>query len=60
VFHNGYGQVRSIINKSRNVILGHLWELFLEDALQARQDDEAVVRSVIVDDSELDITSALF
>lgn len=52
--------MRSVIDKSRNIILGHFRKLFLEDTLQARQDDEAVVRSIIIHDSELDITSALF
>jgi hypothetical protein len=51
--------MRSIVNQSRNIVLGHFRKLFLEDALEARQDDKAVVGSVIVHNAKLDITSAL-
>lgn len=52
--------MRSVINEAGDVVLGHFWELLLEDAFQAGQDDEALVRPIVADHAELDITPALF
>lgn len=59
VFHNSYTQVRSVVDETSNVVLGHLGQLLLEDTLQARQDDCAFPPAVIVDDSELNLAIAL-
>lgn len=37
---DGNGQMGSIVDESRDVVLGHFGELFLEDALEAGEDDE--------------------
>jgi hypothetical protein len=57
---DGDGQMSSVVNKSRDVILGHFWELFLEDTFEAGQDDERFALVVVVDYSEFDFTIALF
>lgn len=57
---NSHGKMRSVIYKSRNVVLGHLRKLLLEDAFQARQNDKAVARTIIVYNAKLDFTSAFF
>ena len=49
-----------IINQSGDVVLGHLGQLLLEDALEASEDHEVFSRAIIVDDTKFDITSALF
>lgn len=59
MFDNSYRQVRSIVDKPRNIILGHFRKLFLEDAFQAREDDKAVVRPIIIHHAKLNISSAL-
>lgn len=51
--------MRSIVDQPRNIILGHFRKLFLEDALQAREDDKAVVRPIIIHHAKLNISSAL-
>lgn len=60
MLHDGDGQVGSIVYKSRNVILRHLRQLFLEDTLQPSENNEAVVGAIIVDYSELDIATTFF
>ena len=52
--------MRPIVHKPGYVILGHFGELFLEDTFQTSQNDEAVARIIIVDDSEFDFSIALF
>ena len=60
LFHNGYAQMRPVIDQSRDIVLGHLRQLLLEDALQARQDDCALPPPVVVDHAELDVAISLF
>jgi len=43
----------SVVYKSRNVILRHLRQLFLENTFQASQNDERLALVVVVDDTEL-------
>jgi len=50
----------AIVDESGYVILGHLWELFLEDALQASQNDQAFTLVIVVDDSEFDLAISFF
>lgn len=57
---DGDGQVGTVVDKARDVILGHLGELFLEDALQAGEDDEGLAIVVVVYYTELDFAGALF
>jgi hypothetical protein len=49
-----------VVNQSRNVVFRHLWQLFLEDAFEASQDNKAFPIPIIIDNSELDITRSLF
>lgn len=56
---DGDRQVSSIVNKSRNIILRHLGELFLKDAFEAGQNDERLALVVVVDYSEFDLAIAL-
>ena len=49
----------SVVYKAGDVVLGHFWELLLEDTFQAGEDDGALPLSVIVDDAELDLASSL-
>jgi hypothetical protein len=49
-----------IVNKARNVILGHFGKLLLENAFQAGEDNEAIMGAIVVDNSEFDITAAFF
>jgi hypothetical protein len=51
--------MRPIVDQPSDVILGHLGQLFLEDALEAGQDDCALPAAVVVDDAELDLAIAL-
>lgn len=60
MLHNCNRQVRTVVYQSCNIVLRHLGKLFLEDALEARQDNKTVVRSIVVDHAELNIASALF
>ena len=57
---NGDGQMSAIVNKSGNVILRHLWELFLKDALETGENYEGFALVVVVDYSEFDLAIALF
>lgn len=60
VFHNRNRKMRPIIDQSRNIILRHLGQLFLENALQPGEDNKAIPVPIIIDHSELDISSTLF
>jgi hypothetical protein len=60
MLHNGNRQMRSIIHESSDIVLWHFGQLFLEDTFQAREDNETVVRSVIIHYAELDISTAFF
>lgn len=53
-----YGQVRSVVDESRDVIFGHLRKLFLEDALQAREYDEGFPVVVVVYYAKLDLAGS--
>lgn len=48
----------SVIDKTRNVVLGHLGQLLLEDALEVGQDDETLAFVIVVDNAELDFAIA--
>jgi hypothetical protein len=52
--------MRPIIDQSSNIVLGHFWELFLEDAFQSGENDKTVAGTIIIDYSELNLASALF
>ena len=52
--------MRPIIYQPSYVVLGHLWELFLEDTFQASKNDEAVAGIIIVHNSKFDLSVALF
>jgi hypothetical protein len=60
MLHNGYAQMCSVVHEARNIVLGHLGQLFLENALQACQDDGAFALPIVVDDSEFNLPIALF
>ena len=60
MLHNGYTQVCSIVDKTGNIVLWHLGQLLLENALEARQDNSALPLPIVVDDSEFDFSVALF
>jgi hypothetical protein len=51
--------VGAVVNQAGNVVLGHLGELLLKDALQAGHDDEAVLLAIVVDNAKLDLAVAL-
>jgi hypothetical protein len=55
---NSDGEMRPVVYKSRNVILRHLRQLFLEDALQAREDDQTLPVPIVVHNAELNFPSA--
>lgn len=57
---NGDGKMGSIVDESRDVVLGHFRELFLEDAFEAGEDDERFALVVVVDHAEFDFAVALF
>lgn len=56
---DGDGQVRSVVDEPRNVVLWHLGQLFLKDAFQPREDDEGFALVVVVHYAELNLASAL-
>lgn len=39
LFNNGDAEMGSVIDESRYVVLGHLGQLFLENALESSKDD---------------------
>ena len=49
-----------IVHQARNIILGHLGQLLLKQAFEARQDDQTLPRPVIVHHAKLDSAIALF
>ena len=49
----------SVVDKSRDVILGHLGQLLLEDAFEAGQNDHTLARVVVVDHPMCDVSVAL-
>lgn len=57
---NSNRQMCPIVDQSRNIILRHLWKLFLENALQSRQNDEALPLPIIVDHSEFNFAISFF
>lgn len=56
---DGDGQMGSIVDESRDVVLGHFGELLLEDALEAGKDDEGFALVIVVDHAEFDFAIAL-
>lgn len=56
---DGNGQMGSIVDESRDVVLGHFRELLLEDALEAGEDDEGFALVIVVDHAEFDFAIAL-
>ena len=52
--------MRSVVDKSRDVVLGHFRELFLKNTFQSGENNKTVSRTIIVDYSKLDVLSALF
>lgn len=54
-----YAQMRPVVDKPRNIVLGHLGQLFLENTFQACENDCALSPSIIVDDAELDVSFSL-
>lgn len=57
---NGNGQMCPVIDQSRNIVLRHLWKLFLKYALQSSENDEALPLSIIIDHSKFNFAVALF
>ena len=52
--------MRTIINKSRNIILWHFRKLLLKYAFETCQDDKTLSLVVVVDNSEFDFAISLF
>lgn len=48
-----------VVHQPRNVVLGHLGQLFLKYAFQSSQDDCALSLIVIIHDAEFDFAIAL-
>jgi hypothetical protein len=59
LLHYGDRQVGSIVDESRNIILGHFGELLLEDAFEASENDEGFALVIVVDHAEFDFAIAL-
>lgn len=55
---DGNRKMRPVVYKSRDIVLGHLGKLLLEDALQPREDDEAFPGPIIVDHSKFNLPAA--
>lgn len=53
--HNGYRKMCPVVHQSSDVVLGHLWQLFLKDTLKSSKDNSAVLFAVVVNDSKLDL-----
>ena len=60
MLHDCYAQMCSIVDEACNIVLWHFRQLFLENALQARQDDGALPLPIVVDHSEFNLPIALF
>jgi hypothetical protein len=50
----------AVVDESGDVVLGHLWELLLEDALETGENYEGFALVVVVDYSEFDLAITLF
>ncbi len=59
-FDNGYTLMIAVKDKSRDVLAWHLWQLALEDVLEAREQDHGFVVVVVGNASELDEACTLF
>ena len=57
--HDCDAQMCAIIDQPCYVVLGHLWQLFLEDAFQASEDDHGSRLAVVIDDLEGDVAVPL-
>ena len=60
LLYDSHGQMSSVINQSGYVVFRHLWELFLENAFEASEDDKTLALVVVVDYSEFDLSVAFF
>lgn len=60
MFYDSHREMGPIVDKACDVVLGHLRKLFLENTLQACEDNEAIVGTIVVDDTELNVASAFF
>lgn len=47
-----------VVYQSSDVVLGHLWQLLLEDTLESSEDNSAVLFAVVVNDSKLDFAGS--
>lgn len=56
---DGDGQMGSIVDESRDVVLGHFGELLLEDTFEAGKNNEGLALVVVVDHAEFDFAIAL-
>lgn len=54
-FDNSDGEMSAIIHEARDVVLGHLWKLFLKQILETREHDRITSAAIIVDHSEFDL-----
>ena len=60
LFDYCYRQVRSVVDESRDIILGHLGQLFLENTLKTCEDNKGFPLIVVVHHPELDLAGPLF
>lgn len=60
VLDNGNGKMCPVVDQSRNIILGHLWKLFLKNALQSSKDDKAFPLPIIVHHSKFNFAISFF
>lgn len=60
LLHDRYREMRSVVDQSRYVVLGHLRQLLLEYTFQAGEDDEGFALVVVVDDTELYLAVPFF
>jgi hypothetical protein len=59
VFYNSNRKMRSVVDKPCNVVLRHLWQLFLKDAFKACEDDKALLGAIVIHNSKFDLPSTL-
>jgi hypothetical protein len=52
--------MRPIVHQPRNIVFGHFRQLFLEDAFQTGEDDQAFALVVVVDHPKFNLAIALF
>ena len=59
-FDNGQGKVIIVIDKTSNVIFGHLWELLSKQAFEPCKDNHIIPGTIIVDNSEFNLAISFF